>query len=211
MPDIVDQLISDTAHLEFGSLIRDLSVTDKVITPASQPTNPVTPILGTDTVRLIENQNELNMRKQVKWDNTKFRDRKRKSEIQSIPFDNFKRRKLAEVGNRGAFDTERKLDVETAGLLTGYTDMLSSQPFYKATLTVTKATMIPGNSETTTVDTWVTRSWDKDYNCTDCRPSHSIFKNTYFALMLTDQHGVAKVPCQDGICIASCKEKTHLL
>ena len=97
LPDIVDQLISDTAHLEFGSLIRDLSVTDKVITPASQPTNPVTPILGTDTVRLIENQKELNLIKQVKWDNTKLRDRKRKSEIQFISFDNFKRREQRDL------------------------------------------------------------------------------------------------------------------
>ena len=28
-PEFVDQLISETAHLEFGSLIRDLSVTDQ--------------------------------------------------------------------------------------------------------------------------------------------------------------------------------------
>ena len=31
-PEIVDQLITDAAHLEYGSLIRDLFVTDKVIT-----------------------------------------------------------------------------------------------------------------------------------------------------------------------------------
>ena len=124
-PEIVDQLITNTAHLEFGSLIRDLSVTDKVLTPASQSTSAATPILGTEAVRLIETQKELNTIKQVRWDNTKLRDRKRKSDVQSIQFENFKRRKLAEVGNRGAFDTERKLDVESAG----YTNMLSSQPF----------------------------------------------------------------------------------
>ena len=93
--------------------------------------------------------------------------------------------------------------MESAGLLTVCTDMLSSQPFYKVTLTVTKATMVPGISETTTVDTWVTRSWDDDWNCTDCRPKHSIFKNSYFALMISDHHGIAKVPCLDGICEAA--------
>ena len=59
-PEFVNQLISETAHLEFGSLIRDLSVTDKVITPASQSTSSATPVLGTETLRLIETQKELN-------------------------------------------------------------------------------------------------------------------------------------------------------
>ena len=95
--------------------------------------------------------------------------------------------------------------MESGGLLAGYTDLLSSQPFYKVTLTVTKATMVPGVSETTTATTWMTRSWDDDWNCTDCRPKHSIFKNSYFALVITDHHGLAKVPCVDGICIASCR------
>ena len=95
--------------------------------------------------------------------------------------------------------------METAGLLSGFTDILSSQPLYKTTLTVNKATMIQGKSETTSADCWVTRSWDKDYNCTDCKPTLSIFRNSYFALMLTDQHGIAKVPSKDGVCVASCR------
>ena len=59
-----------------------------------------------------------------------------------------KRKKLAEVGNRGAFSTDRNLDVDMAGLTGGYSDILASQPFYTKTLTVTKDTLIPGISET---------------------------------------------------------------
>ena len=55
-PEIVDQLLVDMAHLEYGSLVRDLSVSDKVITQASQPTNIDNDILGTETVRLLETQ-----------------------------------------------------------------------------------------------------------------------------------------------------------
>ena len=125
--------------------------------------------------------------------------------MQTLSFENFKRRKLGEVGNRGTFDTERKYDIETAGLLTGFTDMLVTQPYYKTVLKVNKASNYQGYSENTSVDCWVTRSWDSSYNCTDCTPTHSIFRNSYFALMLGDQDSIAKVPSKDGMCIASCR------
>ena len=112
---------------------------------------------------------------------------------------------MAEVGNRGAFDTEKKLEVESAGLLSGYTDILSSQPFYKTTLTITKHTMVPSISETKTVETWVTRSWNNEWMCISCKPSHHILKSRYLALMISDHHGIAKVPELDGKCIASCR------
>ena len=127
-------LLVDTAHHEYGSLVRDLSVSDKVITQASRPTDIDNNILGTENVRLLETQKELNTIKKVRFHNTRLKDRKRRAEVQSIQFDKFKRRKMAEVGNRGAFDTEKKLEVESAGLVSGYTDILSSQPFYKTTL-----------------------------------------------------------------------------
>ena len=133
-----------------------MSGTDKVISPAGQPTHTVAPIIGNDTVRLIENQKELNLIKQVTFSNAKLRDTKRKAEVQTISFENFKRHKLGEVGNRGTFDTERKYDIETAGLLTGLTDILVTQPYYKTTLTVNKAPMFQGHSENTSVDCWVT-------------------------------------------------------
>ena len=31
--------------------------------------------------------------------------------------------------------------------------------------------------------TWMTRSWDDEYNCTDWKIKHSIFKEDYFAIM----------------------------
>ena len=78
MPILVDQLLSEIRHLEYGSLISDLSVTDK----AGQSTHTVAPIIGNDTVRLIQNQKELNLIKQVTGDNSKLRDHKRKADMQ---------------------------------------------------------------------------------------------------------------------------------
>ena len=118
---------------------------DKVISLAGQPTQPVTPIIGNDTVRLIENQKEVNLIKQVTFNNDKLRDTKRKAKVQTLSFENFKRRKLGEVGNRGTFDSERKYDIKTRGLLTGFTDILVTQPYYK---TVTQSTRCPTNRGT---------------------------------------------------------------
>ena len=123
----------------------------------------------------------------------------------SLQFDNFKKRKMSEVGNRGAFETNKKLYVDYACLIGGYTDMLANQPFYKQTLTVTKETMVPGINETKTIDTWVTRLWNNEWLCTSCKPPHHILKSSYFALMVTDHHGLAKVPALDGMCVASCR------
>ena len=60
------------AHLEYGSLVRDLSVSDKVITQASRPTDIDKDILGTETVRLLETQKKLNAIKKVRWDNSRL-------------------------------------------------------------------------------------------------------------------------------------------
>jgi hypothetical protein len=141
----VDHFYTNCAHLEYGSLVKDLSIRDIVVSQASQA--PSADSL-TETVRLLEAQKELNTIKKVTWDNTKLKDRKRKSDVMSLQFDNFKRRKVAEVGNRGPFETNRKLDVDMAGLIGGFSDILASQPFYTKTLTVTKDTLIPGISET---------------------------------------------------------------
>ena len=123
----------------------------------------------------------------------------------TLQFENFKKRKMSEVGNRGAFETNRKLDVDFAGLIGGFSDILASQPFYTKTLTVTKDTLVPGISETKTVETVVTRSWNNEWLCTACKPPHHILKTSYFALMVTDHHGLAKVPALDGMCVASCR------
>ena len=101
LPILVDQLLSEIRHLEYGSLISDLSVTDKAISPAGQPTHTIAPIIGNDTVRLIQNQKELNLIKQVTWDNSKLRDHKRKADVQTISFENFMRDKLVKAATEG--------------------------------------------------------------------------------------------------------------
>ena len=40
----------------------------------------------------------------------------------------------------------------------------------------------------------MTRPWDDEYK-------HSIFKEDYFAIMLSDQHMISMVPSLDGHCI----------
>ena len=107
--------------------------------------------------------------KEVTFSNEKLGHIKRKAEVQTLSFDSFKRRKLLEVGNRGMFETDRKYGYETAGLLSGFTDILGTQLYYKTVLTVNKALNYQNFSETTTVDAWVTRSWDSSFNCTDCK------------------------------------------
>lgn len=55
------------------------------------------------------------------------------------------------------------------------------------------------------IETVVTRSWNNEWLGTACKPAHHILKATYFALMVTDHHGLAKVPALDGMCVASCR------
>ena len=139
------------------------------------------------------------------FSNEKLRHIKRKAEVQTLSFESFNCRKLIEVGNRGMFETDRKYGYKTAGLLSGFTDILGTQLYYKTVLTVNKAQICQNFSESNTVDAWVTRSWDNSFNCTDCKVKHSLFRYDYFAVMLGDQHSIAKVPSVDGVCIASCR------
>ena len=98
---------------------------------------------------------------------------------------------------------DRKYRYETAGLQGGFTDILGTQLYYKTVLTINKAPNYQNFSETTTVDAWVTRSWDNSFNCTDCKVKHSLFRYDYFAVMFGDQHSIAKVPSVAGVCITS--------
>ena len=153
----------------------------------------------------------MNWIEEVTFSNNKLRNSKRKAEIQTLSFENLKRRKLQEVGHRGLFETDRKYGYETAGLQGGFSDIIGTQMYYKKTLTVDKAPNYQNFTETTTVDAWVTRSWDNDFNCTDCKIKHSLFRNDYFAVMLGDQHMISKVPSLDEVCIASCRMESFTM
>ena len=88
------------------------------------------------------------------------------------------------------FETDRKYGYKTAGLLSGFTDIQGTQLYYQTVLTVNKAPNYQSFNETTTVDAWVTRSWDSSFSCTDCKVKHSLFRYSYFAVMLGDQHSL---------------------
>ena len=155
-----------------------------VPTKLSQTSQPHAPIICPESLRLIESQKEVNWIKEVTFSNEKLRHIKGKAEVMTFSFESFKRRKLLEVGNRGMFETDRKYGYETAGLRSGFTDILGTQLYYKTVLTVNKAPNYQNFNETTTVDAWVTRSWDNSFNCTDCKVKHSLFRYDYFAVML---------------------------
>ena len=84
----VDHFYTNCAHLEYGSLVKDLSVRDKVVAQASQA--PTADSLN-ETVRLLEAQKELNTIRKVTWDNTRLKERKRKSDVMTLQFENFKK------------------------------------------------------------------------------------------------------------------------
>ena len=75
----------------------------------------------------IESQKEVNWIKEVTFSNEKLRYTKRKAEVQTLSIENFKRRKMHEVGNRGLFETDKRYGYETAGLLGGFPDILGTQ------------------------------------------------------------------------------------
>jgi hypothetical protein len=58
-------------------------------------------------------------------------------------------------------------------------------------------------AETDKVDTVVTRSWDNQFYCVECKGQkrHYIFKGKFFAIGVADQHHPAMLPAVDGVCI----------
>ena len=81
----------------------------------------------------------MNWIKEVPFSNEKLKNTKKKAEVQTLSFENLKRRKMQEVGNRGLFETDRKYGYETAGLKGGFPDIIGTQLYYKKTLMVNKA------------------------------------------------------------------------
>ena len=100
----------------------------------------------------MENQKQMNWIKSVTISNNKLRDSKRKAEVQTLSFESLKGRKLLEVGNRAKFDTDRQYGYDAAGLQGGFSDLISTQKYYKKTLTVAKAPNYQNHYDTTSVD-----------------------------------------------------------
>ena len=131
---------------------------------------------------------------------------KRKREELSCNFANFKKRKLNEVGNRQFFETGRSTfidDKKCGGLNGGFSDISIHQSIYTANLHANVGPKWKAEGEDDKVVTSVTRTWDDQYYCVECRGQkrHNIFNKAYFALVIADQHFPSMVPAMDGVCI----------
>ena len=97
---------------------------------------------------MIENQKLLNWSKHVNQSNSRLKTVKRKAKVLTV---SFKRRKLQEVGSRSRFDVDRSFGVDnlsSAGPTGGFTDTISGQKNYEATLTVEKSPNYQNHSDT---------------------------------------------------------------
>ena len=59
---------------------------------------------------MIENQKLMNWSKHVNFSNSKLQSAKRKAEVLTVSFENLKRCKMQEVGNRAKFDVDRQFE-----------------------------------------------------------------------------------------------------
>ena len=135
--------------------------------------------------------------------NGKLRTRKRKLEEHVIDFEGLKKRKT-ESGKAPNILTYRSTlkEPENRGLPSGFTDLNLKQPIYSIKYSYSKSPRWMTNTKEENINTDVCRSWDNDWNCYHCDPSHNIFSNKKFALIIGDQNCPSYIPAIDGECIA---------
>ena len=179
--DLLVNLLETPGQTELNGLVMMLSQNDKAGDITGLKDRAKVGGLCETGKQLLENQKLQNWLKGLLHENQKLMRNKRKSDELQLNFIPFKKRKLHEVGNRQSFDTVQgtNFDDEKSGKLKGgFTDISISQKMYTSHLIANTGPEWKKEAENDKVDTVVTRSWDDQFYCVECKGQkrHSIFK-----------------------------------
>jgi hypothetical protein len=156
--------------------------------------------------RLLEDQKLQNRKRELALQNARLLGNKRKRDELSCNYENFRKRKLAEVGDRRPYEAIRTTHIDDrkqGGLKGGFSDISIRQSIYNVSFHANVGPKWKSEGEDEKVVTSVTRSWDDQWYCLECvgKNRHSIFSKRFFAIVIADQHFPSMVPAMNGVCI----------